>query len=211
MGGIAGSVMTARKMMLLTLAFLLPCGFVILLTRSVLRSSFGERFLKGTAAMTKLAFLATAVVSVAGMTAGCGQHTQAQGRGATASGSQPSRAVSTSKDGNSKAGVKSPGELLAQDKKLSDKLSALLSQQNPPATDLQPASQGFKVLAQFVLVVHISHNLGIPFDQLKTHAQTSGSYIKAIHVLRPDVDPKAEVMKAARQALDDMQESASAS
>ncbi len=37
--------MTARKIILLTLAFLLPCGFVILLTRSVLRSSFGERFL----------------------------------------------------------------------------------------------------------------------------------------------------------------------
>jgi len=36
--------MTARKMILLTLAFLLPCGFVILLTRSVLRASFGERF-----------------------------------------------------------------------------------------------------------------------------------------------------------------------
>jgi hypothetical protein len=30
-------------------------------------------------------------------------------------------------------------------------------------------------------------------------------------VLRPDVDAKAEVMKAAMQALDDMQESASAS
>jgi len=37
--------MTARKIVLLTLAFLLPCGFVILLARSVLRSSFGERFL----------------------------------------------------------------------------------------------------------------------------------------------------------------------
>jgi hypothetical protein len=62
--------MTARKMILLTLAFLLPCGFVILLTRSVLRSSFGERFLKG-AAMRKLAFLASVVLSVAALTAGC--------------------------------------------------------------------------------------------------------------------------------------------
>jgi len=45
MEDIAGGAMTARKMILLTLAVLLPCGFVILLTRSVLRSSFGERFL----------------------------------------------------------------------------------------------------------------------------------------------------------------------
>lgn len=39
--------MTARKMILFALAFLLPCGFLILLTRSVLKSSLGERFLKG--------------------------------------------------------------------------------------------------------------------------------------------------------------------
>jgi hypothetical protein len=37
--------MTARKMLLLRLAFLLPCGFVILLARSVLRAVFGKRFL----------------------------------------------------------------------------------------------------------------------------------------------------------------------
>lgn len=188
--------MTARKMILLTLVFLLPCGFLILLTRSVLRSSLGERFLKGTGTMRKLAFLASAVVSVAGLTAGCGQHTQAQGR-----------AVSSSKGETSKAGPKTPGEQLTQNKNLSDKLSALLRHQNPPVTDLQAASRGFKILAQFVAAVHISHNLGIPFDQLKTQAQTSGSYSKAIHVLRPDADAKAEVKKAAEQYIDDMRES----
>jgi hypothetical protein len=136
---------------------------------------------------------------------------QVQACGAATQDSERTHAASSSKGEAAKAGPKTPGELLTQNKKLSDKLSALLRQQNPPVTDLQAASQGFKVLAQFVEVVHISHNLGIPFDQLKTQAQTSGSYIKAIHVLRPDVDAKAEVMKAARQALDDMQESASAS
>jgi hypothetical protein len=199
--------MTARKMILLTLAFLLPCGFVILLMRSVLRSSFGEGLLKGTATMRKLAFLASAIVSVAGLTAGCGQHTQAQGRGATASGSQPSRAVPSSKGETSKAGPKTPGELLTQNKKLSDKLSALLRHQNPPVTDLQAASRGFKILAQFVAAVHISHNLDIPFDQLKTQAQTSGSYSEAIRVLRPDADAKAEIKKAAEQYIDYMRES----
>src|SRR5260370_37036398 len=76
MGDIAGGVMTARKMILLTLAILLPCGFVILLTRSVLRSSFGERFLKGVTTMRKLAFLATAVLAVAALAAGCGGGSQ---------------------------------------------------------------------------------------------------------------------------------------
>jgi len=68
--------MTARKMILFTLAVLLPCGFVILLARFVLRSSFGERFLKGATTMRKLAFLALAVLSVAALTAGCGGGTQ---------------------------------------------------------------------------------------------------------------------------------------
>jgi hypothetical protein len=73
---IAGGVMTARKMFLLTLVFLLPCGFLILLTRSVLRSSLGERFLKGATTTRKLAFLALAVLSVAGLAAGCGRGSQ---------------------------------------------------------------------------------------------------------------------------------------
>jgi hypothetical protein len=60
-----GGVMTARKMILLTLAVLLPCGFLILLVKLVLKSSFGERFLKGATTMRKLAFLASAVLSVA--------------------------------------------------------------------------------------------------------------------------------------------------
>ena len=68
--------MTARKMIAFTLVFLLPCGFVILLTRSVLTSTLGERFLKATTPMRKLAFLASAVLSVAALEAGCGGGTQ---------------------------------------------------------------------------------------------------------------------------------------
>src|SRR5713101_4932825 len=68
--------MTARKLILLTLAVLLPCGFLIVLARLVLKSSFGERFLKGATTMRKLAFLASAVLSVAALTAGCGGGTQ---------------------------------------------------------------------------------------------------------------------------------------
>jgi len=68
--------MTARRMILLTLAFLLPCGFLILLTRSFLRSSIGERFLKGTTTTRKLVFLASAVLAVAALAPGCGGGTQ---------------------------------------------------------------------------------------------------------------------------------------
>src|SRR5258708_14367224 len=68
--------MTARKTILIILVCLLPCGFVILLTRSVLRSSLGERFLKGTKPMRKLALLSSAVLLIAALVAGCGGSTQ---------------------------------------------------------------------------------------------------------------------------------------
>src|SRR5260370_25366932 len=114
--------------------------------------------------------------------------------------------LSRSKEEAFKAGSKTPGELLRQNKELSDNISTILKQQSPSVTDLQAASQGFKVLILFVAAVHMSHNLGIPFDQLKTQAQTSGSYSKAIQVLKPEADVRAEVLKAAEQAVDHIRE-----
>src|SRR5712664_1981411 len=67
--------MTTRKLIVLTLACLLPCGFVILLTRSVLRSIL-KKGSEGATPMRKLALLASAVLSVAALVAGCGGGTQ---------------------------------------------------------------------------------------------------------------------------------------
>ena len=80
-------------------------------------------------------------------------------------GSAMSNRGSMSNPDNSMArGPKTPGELLAQNTKLSSNLAALL----PAGTDLQTASQGFKNLGLFVAAVHVSHNLGIPFACLKS-------------------------------------------
>jgi hypothetical protein len=103
-----------------------------------------------------------------------------------------------------KAAAKTPGQPLPLNKKVSDRVSALLSQQNPPVTDPQAASQGFKNLDQFVAAVHASQNLGIPFDTLKTAAQASGSLSKAIRVLKPDADVNAAVREATLQTLEDL-------
>src|SRR5258708_15208 len=103
-----------------------------------------------------------------------------------------------------KAAPKTLGQLLTQNKKLSDKLSVLLTQQNPSVTDLQAASQGFRNLDQLVVAVHTSHTLGIPFDQLKTAAQASGSLSKAIQLLKPDAHVESEIRKAVLQALNDL-------
>ena len=48
--------------------------------------------------------------------------------------------------------------------RLESRLLALL----PPGTNVQDASQGFKTWGQFVAAVHVSNNLGLPFDSLKT-------------------------------------------
>jgi hypothetical protein len=87
--------------------------------------------------------------------------------------------------------------------KLSAKLQSLL----PAGTDLKTASDGFRNFGQFVAAVHVSHNLGIPFDQLKAKmtGDNAESLGKAIKELKPDADAKAEVKKAQQQSKQDQQ------
>lgn len=85
--------------------------------------------------------------------------------------------------------------------KLTAKLQGLL----PAGTDLKAAAQGFKNFGQFVAAVHVSNNLGIPFDQLKTKmtGDNAESLGKAIKELKPDADATAEAKKAEKQAKQD--------
>lgn len=91
---------------------------------------------------------------------------------------------------------------LAENTKLASKLQSLL----PPGTDLQAAAQGFKNLGQFVAAVHVSKNLGIPFDQLKAKmvGPPAESLGKAIHELKPAADSKSEAKKAGKEADNDL-------
>ena len=100
---------------------------------------------------------------------------------------------------------KSTGDLLAQNTKLSSQLTTLL----PEGTNLQDAAQGFKNLGQFVAAVHVSKNLGIPFENLKAKMTGPDSVKlgKAIHELKPDVNAKAEAKKANKQAKQDIKDS----
>lgn len=85
---------------------------------------------------------------------------------------------------------------------LESKLASLL----PQGTNIQQAASGFKNLGQFVAAVHVSHNLGIPFDQLKSTmlGPPSESLGKAIHTLKPDAASKPEVKKAEEQTKQDL-------
>ena len=102
---------------------------------------------------------------------------------------------------------KTAGELLSQNTKLSSRLQGLF----PAGTDLQQASSGFKKLGLFVAAAHVSHNLGIPFDQLKATmvGPPDKSLGDAIHQLKPTANAKAEANKAKKQADKDMKETRS--
>lgn len=99
-------------------------------------------------------------------------------------------------------GGKTPSELLTQNAQLNSKLQSLL----PAGTDTQTAASGFKNLGQFVAAVHVSKNLGIPFEDLKTKMTGADavSLGKAIHELMPSANAKEAAKEANRQAKRDM-------
>lgn len=92
---------------------------------------------------------------------------------------------------------------LTRNEQLTSKLQGIL----PAGTNVQDAATGFKNLGEFVAAAHVSHNLGIPFTDLKAKMATGTSLGDAIHTLKPDVDHNAEAKKAKAEAAKDMKES----
>ena len=104
-------------------------------------------------------------------------------------------------------GKRDASEMLSRNERLSSRLQPLM----PDGTNVQDASAGFKNLGDFVSAVHVSRNLGIPFDDLR--ARVTGpdavSLGKAVKELKPEVNSGAEVKKAKAQAKRDLKETGS--
>ncbi|HET9401496.1 MAG TPA: hypothetical protein VFO34_11135 [Candidatus Acidoferrales bacterium] len=116
-------------------------------------------------------------------------------------------------------GQKTPDQLLAHNTQLSNKLGTLL----PKGVTPQQACDGFKNLGQCVAAIHVSHNLGIGFDCLKSDmtgvAPATGSTCPAntgakkmslgqsIETLQPNANAKSEADKATKQADSDIKDS----
>jgi hypothetical protein len=85
---------------------------------------------------------------------------------------------------------------------LTSRLTALL----PSGMSLDQAAQGFKNQGQFIAALHVSHNLAIPFDTLKTEMTGSNhrSLGDAIAALKPGADADKEVKTAETEAKDDV-------
>ena len=86
---------------------------------------------------------------------------------------------------------------------LSSNLQGIL----PSGTNITDAANGFDHSGEFVAAAHVSHNLGIPFDQLKSEMMNGSSLGQAIHKIEPNDDARQEAIKGNQQALDDMEKS----
>lgn len=62
----------------------------------------------------------------------------------------------------------------------------------PDGTNLRTAASGFKNQGQFIAALHVSRNLGIPFNQLKARMTGPNPMPlgKAIQELRPNMSEK---------------------
>jgi len=93
----------------------------------------------------------------------------------------------------------------------------------PANTDVKSACQNFKSLDACVTALHVSHNLGLDFNCLKsnvtgvqTSADMSGckgtpgtkimSLNSAIRAMKPEANAKAEAKNAEKQAREDLKE-----
>jgi hypothetical protein len=126
-----------------------------------------------------------------------------EGRGPGMDNTGMGRDQNNGNNGPSLGSKKTPDQLLTQNTKLASKLQPLM----PAGTNLQDAASGFKNLGQFVAALHVSHNLGIPFDQLKGKMMGGDSLGKAVHELNPNLShkqTKEAVKQGKREAKGDI-------
>jgi hypothetical protein len=147
------------------------------------------------------------------------QHGHAGGNMGGAMGADHSSAASSHSDGSSSGSSHrmTMDQQLSKNTKLSGKIQTLTGM------DAQKACDGFKNLGQCVAAAHVSKNLGISFDCLKSDmtktAPVSGSSCpagtgtksmslgKSIQTLSPHADSKGEGKKGTQQANEDLKDS----
>lgn len=103
----------------------------------------------------------------------------------------------TPKAGNASASKPSYVARIQQNPQLASRLTPLL----PSGMSLETAAQGFKNQGQFIAALHVSKNLGIPFDQLKT--EMTGSNHRSLGQAIETLKPGADADKAAKTAEDE--------
>lgn len=106
------------------------------------------------------------------------------------------------------AGAKSTSSFVSRiqsNPQLTSRLTPLL----PSGMSLENAAQGFRNQGQFIAALHVSKNLAIPFDQLKTEMTGSNhrSLGQAIETLKPNANADKETRTAEDEAKEDVKAS----
>lgn len=145
--------------------------------------------------MNRFSMLAAAAILIGGSASA--QHGRAVGRmGTPPPASRPAQAQAAPQ-GAGRASGAAGQTALSKSPVLAARLQSLL----PAQTTLDAASEGFKNQGQFIAALHVSHNLNIPFADLKQ--QMTGpdgrSLGDAIRTLKPDM-PKSDVRQAQKTA-----------
>ena len=155
--------------------------------------------------MVRGVFAITAAIALAlgvNLTASDGQHGNSGQHGSSAAAhgesSPHSTKTTTTSTTTSTTTTLSPVQQKVQSHtQLANKLQSRL----PSGTNVVNAASGFRNLGQFVAAVNVSHNLGIPFSQLKTDMVTKHMSLgQSIQALRPAVNSTREVERAEAQA-----------
>ncbi len=136
------------------------------------------------------------------------------GMGASHASASANGAAGTGGGGTAATHGKTMDQLLTQNTKLSDKIASLTGQ------SAQQSCSGFKNLGQCVAAAHVSKNLGLSFDCLKSDmtgtAPAGGSTCpagtgtktlslgKSIQTLSPQANSKTETKKGQQQAGQDL-------
>jgi hypothetical protein len=136
------------------------------------------------------------------------------GMGASSHGNSKGNSMNGNAGGAAASHGKTMDQLLTQNTKLSDKISALTGE------SAQQACSGFKNLGQCVAAAHVSKNLGINFGCLKSDmtgtapatgtscpagtGSKSMSLGKSIQTLSPKADSKTATKKGQQQANQDL-------
>jgi hypothetical protein len=102
------------------------------------------------------------------------------------------------------AGARAPssiGQRIATRPQLASRLEPLL----PAGATLETSAEGFRNEGEFIAALHVSHNLGIPFEELKDQmVDRPQSLGQAIHTLKPGADTDVEVKRAEVEAKADI-------
>lgn len=99
------------------------------------------------------------------------------------------------------AGTPAAGPNVPRNPKLQARLQAML----PPGMTLEDAAAGFRNQGQFIASLHVSNNLGIPFEDVKVQmVDHQASLGQAIQTLKPQSDATVEAQRAETQARQDL-------